>query len=302
MSKKAAQLHRRRFLKSAATAAGAAVLAPTIIPSSALGLDGAVPPSERIVVGGIGIGNRGKYDLGCFLEQPDVQFAGRLRRQGSPSHRDQETCRRKVRKSKLQNVSRFSRTARSIGYRCGADRHRSQLACHGGHDRRQGRQGSVLRKTVYEEHRSEFGPGRNDAPHGPRVPGRYAATQSAPLCVCMRVGPERSARQAQESVCPSGRHAGYDQRLAVAGEGTGQGSGRLGYVSGACCVAAVQSQAAGRFQFRKRGRPGRRRRVGMGLALRRSLPMGPWPIVRRRCSTTRRKTASWWPSIKTASS
>ena len=27
-----------------------------------------------LVVGGIGIGNRGTYDLGCFLEQKDVQF------------------------------------------------------------------------------------------------------------------------------------------------------------------------------------------------------------------------------------
>ena len=64
-------LSRRRFV----TAGLAAVAAPTIIPSSALGLDGAVPPSERIVVGGIGIGRRGEYDLGCFLQQPDVQFA-----------------------------------------------------------------------------------------------------------------------------------------------------------------------------------------------------------------------------------
>jgi hypothetical protein len=49
-------------------------VAPTIIPSSALGLNGAVPPSERVIVGGIGIGNRGTYDLECFLEQKDVQF------------------------------------------------------------------------------------------------------------------------------------------------------------------------------------------------------------------------------------
>jgi predicted dehydrogenase len=67
-------LPRRRFLKNALSAASAAVVAPTIIPSSALGLDGAVPPSERVIVGGIGIGNRGTYDLGCFLEQKDVQF------------------------------------------------------------------------------------------------------------------------------------------------------------------------------------------------------------------------------------
>jgi hypothetical protein len=70
---KSAKLPRRRFLKVAASA-GAAVMAPQIIPSSALGRDGAVPPSERVVVGGIGIGNRGTYDLGCFLEQKDVQF------------------------------------------------------------------------------------------------------------------------------------------------------------------------------------------------------------------------------------
>ncbi|MBI5761240.1 MAG: Gfo/Idh/MocA family oxidoreductase [Planctomycetales bacterium] len=75
MSKKETRLPRRQFLKTTLSAAGAAVMAPMIIPSSALGLDGAVSPSERIVVGGIGIGNRGSYDLGCFLDQKDVQFA-----------------------------------------------------------------------------------------------------------------------------------------------------------------------------------------------------------------------------------
>ena len=75
MSKKAKLIPRRGFLKTALSAAGAAVAAPTIIPSSALGLDGAVAPSERVIVGGIGIGRRGEYDLGCFLEQKDVQFA-----------------------------------------------------------------------------------------------------------------------------------------------------------------------------------------------------------------------------------
>src|SRR5882724_8465578 len=74
MSNKATKLPRRRFLKTALSAAGTAVMAPTIIPSSALGLDGSVAPSERIIVGGIGIGNRGTYNLGCFLEQKDVQF------------------------------------------------------------------------------------------------------------------------------------------------------------------------------------------------------------------------------------
>jgi predicted dehydrogenase len=65
---------RRGFLKTAVSTAGAAIMAPTIIPSSALGLDGFVAPSERIVMGGIGIGRRGGYDLSCFLPQKDVQF------------------------------------------------------------------------------------------------------------------------------------------------------------------------------------------------------------------------------------
>ncbi len=67
------RLPRRRFLQ-ASLSAGTAALAPQIIPSSALGRDGAVPPSERITVGGIGIGNRGRVVLSNFLQQPDVQF------------------------------------------------------------------------------------------------------------------------------------------------------------------------------------------------------------------------------------
>ena len=74
MSKQAKQVSRRGFIQTSLSVAGAAFAAPMIIPSSALGLDGAVAPSERVVVGGIGIGNRGTYDLGCFLEQKDVQF------------------------------------------------------------------------------------------------------------------------------------------------------------------------------------------------------------------------------------
>ena len=73
MSKQGSRFARRRFLKTALSA-GAAIMAPQVIAGAALGKDGVAPPSERITVGGIGIGNRGTYDLGCFLQQPDVQF------------------------------------------------------------------------------------------------------------------------------------------------------------------------------------------------------------------------------------
>ena len=75
MATNTTKLGRRNFLKSALGVATAAATAPTFIPASAIGRDGQVAPSERVIVGGIGIGSRGTYDLGCFLEQKDVQFA-----------------------------------------------------------------------------------------------------------------------------------------------------------------------------------------------------------------------------------
>jgi hypothetical protein len=65
-------LNRRRFL-STALKAGALLAAPQLVPSTVLGRSG-IAPSERIVLGAIGIGHRGSYDLGCFLEEPDVRF------------------------------------------------------------------------------------------------------------------------------------------------------------------------------------------------------------------------------------
>lgn len=65
---------RRAFLGRLGAAVGSAAAAPWLVPGRALGLDGAVPASERIVMGGIGIGNRGAYVLDCFLHEPGVQF------------------------------------------------------------------------------------------------------------------------------------------------------------------------------------------------------------------------------------
>jgi len=73
MSENAMRLTRRRLLKTAACA-GAALATPSIIPGAVLGKDGAVAPSERIVLGGLGLGGRGTGDLHRFMENPDVQF------------------------------------------------------------------------------------------------------------------------------------------------------------------------------------------------------------------------------------
>ncbi len=70
---RASSLTRRQFLRRA-TVAGGLAAAPLMVPASALGRDGAVPASERIVLGGIGVGGRGSGVLGWMLPERDVQF------------------------------------------------------------------------------------------------------------------------------------------------------------------------------------------------------------------------------------
>lgn len=63
---------RRDFLKKSAVA-GAVVSLPLIVPSRVLGRGG-VAPSNRIVLGGIGIGPRGKQVLASMMAEKDVQY------------------------------------------------------------------------------------------------------------------------------------------------------------------------------------------------------------------------------------
>lgn len=64
---------RRRFLGKSLAAVGGVAL-PQFIPARALGKDGHVAPSNRIVFAGVGIGPRGRYDLSVMLPEKDVQF------------------------------------------------------------------------------------------------------------------------------------------------------------------------------------------------------------------------------------
>jgi predicted dehydrogenase len=63
---------RRDFLRQAVRGMGAAVAAPALVRSSALGAEGAVPPSDRITLGVIGYGGRCSAILPHFLMFPDV--------------------------------------------------------------------------------------------------------------------------------------------------------------------------------------------------------------------------------------
>jgi hypothetical protein len=73
---------RRQFLRQTTTVLGAALAAPSLIPASALGRNGAMPPSERITMGFIGVGGQGgghllggswTYVAGGYAGRKDVQ-------------------------------------------------------------------------------------------------------------------------------------------------------------------------------------------------------------------------------------
>ena len=65
---------RRRFLRRATTGAAAAWAGPAIVPSSVLGLDGQVAPSNRVTVGMIGMGRQAlAYNLSVVLRWPDSE-------------------------------------------------------------------------------------------------------------------------------------------------------------------------------------------------------------------------------------
>lgn len=68
-----ASIPRRSFLKQSVVA-GAAIAAPLIVPAHVLGRGGGVAPSNRIVLGGIGIGPRGKQVLASMMAERDVQY------------------------------------------------------------------------------------------------------------------------------------------------------------------------------------------------------------------------------------
>lgn len=73
MKKHKVTANRRQFLGTAA-AASAALACPYVITSTALGAGDKPAASDRIVMAGIGIGNRGRDDMGSFVGRSDVQY------------------------------------------------------------------------------------------------------------------------------------------------------------------------------------------------------------------------------------
>ena len=273
MSHPAARLSRRRFLTTAAQAAGLAAI-PHFIPGTVLGKDGAVPPSEQIVVGGIGIGNRGGYDLGCFLQQPDVRFVAVCdvkaeRREGVKKTVDAKygnsecATYRDLRELLARNDIDAVLIATGPNWHATA----TMLAANAGKDvycekpcTKNISQSLILAETFRRTGQVfQAGTQRRNLPH---IQFAVELARRGKLGKLQTVHAHPAGPQRQP------------ERLGRSGAGAAEGSGRLGPVPRAGGLAAVQPRVPGRVQFREGRRDGRRRGPGMGLALRRHVPVG----------------------------
>src|SRR4030042_5317856 len=66
-------LSRRKFLKTSAKVSAGALAFPYLVPGKALGMNGAVAPSERVVLGCIGLGGMGTGNMEQFLSYDDAR-------------------------------------------------------------------------------------------------------------------------------------------------------------------------------------------------------------------------------------
>jgi len=67
-------MRRREFLRQVPLAAAGAAAFPSIVKASVLGRNGAVPPSDRIVMAGVGFGMQGPGNMRNFLQKNEVQW------------------------------------------------------------------------------------------------------------------------------------------------------------------------------------------------------------------------------------
>ena len=65
---------RRIFLRNSLSAVAGVIVLPHIIPSSVMGMNGMLAPSDRIVMGSIGVGSQGTSNMKGFLPFKEAQF------------------------------------------------------------------------------------------------------------------------------------------------------------------------------------------------------------------------------------
>ena len=126
-------LTRRSLLKAAAAAA---VASPYVITSAALGAGDKPPASQRIALGHIGVGGRGRDLFRGFQSCKGAQSVA-----VADCYQDRREAMAQVCGGKAYR--RFPRAVGPQGHRRGGDRHARPLARADGHRRRPGGQGRL---------------------------------------------------------------------------------------------------------------------------------------------------------------
>ena len=155
---------RRDFMQ----AAGAAVAAPYIITSAALGNDERPPASDRIVMGGIGIGNMGRGRPGRLPRPQGRAVRGRVRRARGCPREAKGQRRQALQQQRLPGLQRFPRAAGPRRHRRGAHRHARPLARDHGDRGLPQRQGRLLPEARNAHAARRPADGRRGAPLRPR--------------------------------------------------------------------------------------------------------------------------------------
>ena len=196
--------NRRRFLQSAAVPAVAGF--PTIVPGSALGLNGAVAPGNRVTLATIGVGWMGGDHVNAFLKVPDTQYvavcdvdeehlaAAKDKIDAAYGNKDCATYR-----AFEELLSRRDIDAVSIAGPRSLARHRGLSA-------RQGRQGLLQRKAAGAQLQRRPRHGRGLETLRPCLADRKLAAIAGALPPRLRVGAQRPHRQSSHASrlgCPA---------------------------------------------------------------------------------------------------
>ena len=190
---------RRTFLRTASAA-------------TALSYSRVYGANERIQLGLIGCGERGRYDMGNFVKSTKVDVVAALRHL-----RQQSSTPRKDRRAQRQDLQRSSQAARDQGSRCRPDRRSRPLACRLRHRRPERRQGRLRRKAADPQNRRGPRHRQGRARQQSRLPGRHAAALRQALYRGQAaVHRYRQARQDHPRPHLVARQYGYHLRKAPA--------------------------------------------------------------------------------------
>ncbi len=186
---------RREFLKRAPLALAGAAAFPTIVKASALGRGGAVAPSDRIVMAGIGFGMQGPGNMKSFLGKPEVQWVAVCDLDPVPRGKAQRLRQPAVRQQGLRHLLGLPGAVRARRSRRRVDRGTRSLA-RDAVDRRGARRPRCLRREAF--HAQPAGRARIVRRHRalrPRVADRQLAAIDGQLPPRQRARARRPHRQ-----------------------------------------------------------------------------------------------------------